>query len=608
MKIKNVFCGAVLGALCSTQAQEYLSPCDMDWAGPNKDQMFVTAATGNKLLKMNGAYDKIESKISFPCQVSGTAVSADGKTLYVTGGEFFGKVFQVDAIAGKIVKTFDVGHTPVAPVLSPDGKTLYVSNRFNNNVSFLDLKSGKVTANVDVLREPIAADITKDGRYLYVANHNPDGPADVDYVASKISVIDTQTKEVTNIKLVNGSEGVRGIKLSPDGKYMYATHFMARFLVPTTQLERGWVSTDALSVIRVSDMKLMHTVLLDDVDLGFSNPWAIEFSEDGKTLIVSSAAGRELSFIDLPAMTAKIEAESAKHTGASHLDAHNDLSFLSGIRQRFNLKGDGPRSMVVKGNKVYTGNYYSDSIDVVDFSNKNAITMSTVELNPGAVLTDERAGEIFFNDSNLCFQKWMSCTTCHPDARTDALNWDLVNDGIGNPKNVKSMYMALDTPKAMSLGVRADSQTAIRTGFRYIQFVVRPEADALKVEKYLHSLKAAPSPYLVPDKKGNLVLSEKAKHGKKLFEEMSCVSCHPAPLFTDLQLYEVGTTKGQDIGRPVDTPTLLECWRTGPYLHDGRAATMNEVLTKFDHAGILEETKNMSKEDIAALEEYILSL
>ncbi len=202
----------------------------------------------------------------------------------------------------------------------------------------------------------------------------------------------------------------------------------------------------------------------------------------------------------------------------------------------------------------------------------------------------------------------MSCTTCHPDARTDALNWDLVNDGIGNPKNVKSMYMALDTPKAMSLGVRADSQTAIRTGFRYIQFVVRPEADALKVEKYLHSLKAAPSPYLVPDKKGNLVLSEKAKHGKKLFEEMSCVSCHPAPLFTDLQLYEVGTTKGQDIGRPVDTPTLLECWRTGPYLHDGRAATMNEVLTKFDHAGILEETKNMSKEDIAALEEYILSL
>ena len=257
-------------------------------------------------------------------------------------------------------------------------------------------------------------DIAKDGRYLYVANHNPDGPADVDYVASKISVIDTQTKEVKDIKLVNGSEGVRGVKLSPDGKYMYATHFMARFLVPTTQLERGWVSTDALSVIRVSDMTLQYTVLLDDVDLGFSNPWAMEFSEDAKTLIISSAAGRELSFIDLPAMTAKIEEANANKTGASHLDAHNDLSFLSGIRQRFNLNGDGPRSMIVKGNTVFTANYYSDSIDTVDFSNLSGITMKTVELNPDAVITDERQGEIFFNDSNLCFQKWMSCTTCLP--------------------------------------------------------------------------------------------------------------------------------------------------------------------------------------------------
>ena len=28
-----------------------------------------------------------------------------------------------------------------------------------------------------------------------------------------------------------------------------------------------------------------------------------------------------------------------------------------------------------------------------------------------------------------------SCATCHPDGRSDGLNWDLLNDGIGNPKN-----------------------------------------------------------------------------------------------------------------------------------------------------------------------------
>ena len=53
----------------------------------------------------------------------------------------------------------------------------------------------------------------------------------------------------------------------------------------------------------------------------------------------------------------------------------------------------------------------------------------------------ERKGEMLFNDAQLCFQGWQSCASCHPaDARADGLNWDLLNDGIGNPKNVKLRY------------------------------------------------------------------------------------------------------------------------------------------------------------------------
>jgi hypothetical protein len=338
------------------------------------------------------------------------------------------------------------------------------------------------------------------------------------------------------------------------------------------------------------------------VDLGFANPWAIDFSGDGKTLLVSSAAGHELSLINLQQMTDKIEKASSK-TGAAHLDAHNNLSFLSGIRKRIPLRGNGPRSMAVKDHTAYVAHYYSDTIDIVDFQNPNAVTISTIDLNPGAVITDERQGEIFFNDANLCFQKWLSCTTCHPDARTDALNWDLLNDGIGNPKNVKSMLLAHQTPRAMWLGVRADAETGVRAGLKYIQFVVRPEEDARKIDVYLKSLKPEMSPYLVDGK-----LSEQAERGKKLYEAMSCAHCHPAPLFTDLKMYDVGTTKGQDMGKPVDTPTLVEIWRTAPYLHDGRAPTIRDVLTKYGHAGILTETEKLSEEELAALEEYILSL
>jgi YVTN family beta-propeller protein len=602
--MKNHFrIATLLAGICLTSgAQSYLSPCDID-PQPNGKWLYVTAASGQKILIFDTASRTVLGELPFPCVLSGTVVTRDGSMLYVTGGGADGRVFPVDANSGTIGTPIKTGHTPNSPVLSPDNKTLYVCNRFDNDISFIDLESGKETARVPVLREPIAADITPDGKTLFVANHIPDGRVDIDYVASKISVIDTETKAVSTILLVNGSEGVRGVKISPDGEYIFATHFMARFLVPTTQLERGWVSTDALSVIRVADQKLIYTVLLDDVDQGFPNPWAIDFSEDGKSLLITAAGSHEVSLIDLPALTEKVRAETAEVKENAHLDAHNNLSFLSGIRQRIQLPGNGPRAMTLRKGIVYVANYFSDSIDILDLKNPSAASIESIELNPSVKITQERQGEINFNDANLCFQKWLSCATCHPDGRTDAMNWDLLNDGMGNPKNVRSMLLAHKTPRAMWLGVRADAEAGVRAGIKYIQFAVRPESDALAIDAYLKSLTPEPSPYLV-----NGQLSESAVRGKTLFEAMSCAICHPAPLFTDLEMYDVGTTKGQDTGKPVDTPTLVEIWRTAPYLHDGRAATMRDVLLKEDHANTVSEVEKLSEQQVEDLETYLLSL
>jgi len=592
----------LFAALCSAGAEPYLSPVDLDLDGEGK-QLIVTAATGQQVLLVDVASKAITRRIALPAKLSGSVLSADGKTLYVTGGGASGMVFVVDVAGGKTRKTIPAGHTPGAPVLSPDGKTLMVCNQFDNDVSFMDLATGQTTARVPVVREPVAADLTPDGKTLFVANLLPDGPANVDYVACKISAIDTATRTATSIKLVNGAEGVRGIRVSPDGKHVFVTSIMARFLVPTTQLERGWVSTDALSVIRVSDLSLAYTVLLDDVDRGFPNPWAIDFSEDGNTLIVSAAGTHEISLIDLPAMMKKIAAREADATDAAHLYAHNDLSFLSGIRQRIQLEGNGPRSMVVKGETVYVAHYFSDSIDSVSLADAGGISVTPIELNPGMTISQERQGEIFFNDATQCFQNWLSCATCHPDARTDAMNWDLLNDGMGNPKNVKSMLLAHQTPPTTWLGARPNAMVSVRSGFTHIEFAIRPEEDALAVDAYLKALKPVPSPYLVDGK-----LSPAAERGKKLFQERSCASCHPAPLFTDMRTHELGTTTGPDIGRPVDTPSLVETWRNGPYMHDGRAATIGDVLIKDGHGKILNITAGLTEAEIKDLETYILSI
>jgi YVTN family beta-propeller protein len=568
---------------------------------PSSQEIYVTAATGKQILTFDLHTRKVSSSTPLPGKPTGLVPSSDGKKLLVAGGGHIGRIWVVDS--GKVTKEIKTGHTPMSPVLSPDGKMLYVCNRFDNDVSFIDLKTGKTICRIPAAREPIAADLTPDGKYLFVANHIPDGRADVDYVASKISVIHTESKEVITIPLVNGAEGLRDLKVSPDGKQVFATHLMARYLVPTTQLERGWVSTDALSVINVDDLTLQYTVLLDDVDQGFPNPWAIGFSDDGKTLVVSSAGNHEISLIDLPAMTKKIAAEAAQSDSAAHLNAHNNLSFLSGIRKRIKLEGMGPRALVVDGEFVYIGNYYSDNLEVVRVSKEWNTRSATFALGPRQPLTPERQGEIFFNDAALCFQNWLSCATCHPDARTDAMNWDLLNDGMGNPKNVKSMLLAHETPRTTWLGIRPDAETSVRSGIKHIQFAVRPEEDARAIDAYLQSLIPVPSPYLNDGK-----LSTSAQRGEKIFETIGCAYCHPAPLFTNLGMYEVGTTKGQDTGKPVDVPSLVEAWRTAPYLHDGRAATMRDVITTFDHAEILDQTSKLTEKQINDLVEYLLSL
>ena len=227
----------LLCALSLSVAETYLAPCDLDWDQAGT-YLFVTAASGRQVLLLDPASREVVRRISFPEELTAAEVSADGKNLYVTGGGANGVVFVVDVSREEIVRQIAVGHTPTALNLSPDGKMLYVCNRFDNDVSFVDLATGNMTT-LPVIREPVAADLTPDGKYLFVANLLPDGSANRDYVACKISVIDTESHTVTHIELENGAEGMRGIRVSPDGRHVFATSIMARFLVPATQLERG---------------------------------------------------------------------------------------------------------------------------------------------------------------------------------------------------------------------------------------------------------------------------------------------------------------------------------------------------------------------------------
>jgi cytochrome c peroxidase len=186
----------------------------------------------------------------------------------------------------------------------------------------------------------------------------------------------------------------------------------------------------------------------------------------------------------------------------------------------------------------------------------------------------------------------------------DGLNWDLLNDGVGNPKNTRSLLLAHQTPPVMFLGVRANAEAAVRAGIKFILFTNQPESVATSIDEYLKSLKPVPSPYLVHGK-----LSDAAKRGNKLFSQAGCADCHVPGLYTDLHPHDVGTRATYD--GPADkfyTPTLIEVWRTAPYLHDGSAATMRDVVTTCNPHDEHGETSKLSQQDVDDLCEYVLSL
>ena len=600
-------------------AVDYLSPQALV-SSENGNLLYIAQGSAKQVAVFNTNSGKVIKTIALGAEPTGLALSADGKYLYVTCAAPKGRVCVIRTEPNRIIKRIPVGHGPRSPVLSPDGEVLYVCNRFHNDVSVINIKENKQISRIGVLREPFPADITPDGKWLYIGNHLPDEPANAEFVASKVCVINTVTRDVdASISLPNGSMGLCGLVVSPDGRYVYVSHILARYTVPTTQLERGWVNTNALSIIDVSNKKLLDTVLLDDVDYGAANPWGVCCTKDGKYVCVTHAGTDELSVIDTAALLDKIKdyhnkkaqdrPERQNEPGgygpalSAYTGIANELSFLYGIRHRIRLRGKGPRALAIAGSKVYVAEYFTDSMTLVDLNKLPRPETAALSLGPKPRMSEKRKGEMLFNDASICFQKWQSCASCHPgQGRADGLNWDLLNDGMGNPKNTKSLLLAHKTPPAMITGVRERAEAAVRTGIKHILFSVRPEEDALAIDEYLKSLKPVPSPYLVKGK-----LSKSGKRGRKLFEKAGCASCHKGPLYTDLQKYNVGIGEDRDKDREFDTPTLVEIWRTAPYLYDGRAVTIEEVLTKYNPGDKHGTTSNLTKDEISDLAEFVLS-
>lgn len=568
----------------------YFSPVDMA-VDTAQNLLFVAGKTAHELRSYK--LENMTSYTSYHSDLPPKAICLAGDRLLLACSHSEGKLVVLDKNSLVALSTIDVGHGACDVELSLDHSTAYVANQFSDDISVVDLGKMYELGRIKVLRQPKQISLSRDGSYLFAANFLPAGRADVDLVRSAVSVIDLQTKKtIKEISLANGSNALRGMCLSADGKYLLVTHNLGRFQLPTSQLEQGWMNTSALSVIDAISMEFVATVLLDEAENGAAGSWGIDCSEE--FIYVAHSGTHDYSSIDYKAFVKKLKEHPDKAVLAY------DLTFLSGIRERIKITGNGPRVIEACRDKVYVANYFSDNLNILSLDESASLHFQDLAFTDHVPQDDVRKGEQYFNDATFCFQSWQSCTGCHPDdARTDGLNWDLLNDGMGNPRNCKSLLLAHVTAPSMITGIRPDAETAVRAGFEFIQFMQVNDSISHAVDAYLKSLQAIPSPHLIQGK-----LSPKARQGMTVFEEAGCAECHTGPHFTDLKKHSMGSLGVFDRQNAWDTPTLIEIWRTGPYLHDGRSASLEEVFTIEKHG--LE--KELPSEELDHLLVYLLSL
>ena len=191
-----------------------------------------------------------------------------------------------------------------------------------------------------------------------------------------------------------------------------------------------------------------------------------------------------------------------------------------------------------------------------------------------------------------------SCAGCHPDGRDDGLVWSTPN----GPRQTLTLMGRVSRGAPFGWqGAHASMAVHMRATLKNLggRGLEARELDALGA--YVASMR--------PPGGRKLALGDEEARGKEIFEssEAGCASCHdPKDGFTDHQPHDVRSAGPVDVQRSFLVPALAGVSHTAPYFHDGRFATLDEMLAKTN--GTMGQTKHLGDADRRALVAYLKTL
>lgn len=542
------------------------------------DGLLVTVnSDSDSITLVDYAAETVGAEIAVGDDPRAVAITPDGKRALVTlRGD--NALAVVDLVDRALVDVLPAGHMPFGVVT--DGRRAFVSCFADDAVIVLDLDTGEVLYRVDVPDAP--SGLALSGDWLLVTHFYSGLVTAVNVQRTPVVVGSVNAEPDGNLASV--------IVLAPDGQRAYIPQTRTGLALVSLQYMQDW-----FPVVGVLDVSTMTgdragRLTVSMLDYAANMPSDVAF------------AGADRLYVALAGNDAVVAVDLATRTPLARIPV-----------------GANPRGVVVIDDRAYVLNALDGTLSVVDTATNTVTVTLTVTDLP---LDDQLLrGKVLFHQASapVMSDGAISCATCHFDGGADSRTWINFRSG---PRNTPALGDAGVLPPYNWAGDMTELQDTIEDQIRNLMLgdgLIAPDApfdptqahvdagrsaDLDALTAYVGSLEPWPSPYLEPDG----TLSEAAQRGMALFMSGSpnC-SCHTPPLYTDLQQHNLaGAAFSLETFEAFDTPTLRGLWATAPYMHDGVAQTLEELLTRTDPVHSVAD--GLTEQQLADLIAFLLSL
>ena len=547
----------------------------------------------------------------------GVDLSPDGKLAYVAC-QWSGQLLTVDVSSGEIRQTLTIGAEPVSVLVHPSGTALYVASYQSREVTRLPLVDGVPDAAQAVRQRtterPWGLALDGDGAQLYVTRF---------LLSPGLDILDAATLQMRgaatladvaprgNRLLAHGvPRGVYGAAVRPGATpQVWLPHLLLATDVAQPDLDFESTVFPAVSVRGVdgspaavlsvdSRVPGLDGALADVV----SGPRAVAFSPDGGLALVVDLSSEDVLVIDAEQ---RIEVDLVRPL-PGHLP-EGIVVTPDGLTAFVDERATGDVAVL-----AIAADWRTRPSGRVRVDGAAIPRLATADPMP----TELRLGQRLFYSANsaefpMTRNFWVSCASCHLEGRSDAVTWLFSSGPRDTPSNAGGTQGTgfLFRTAARNTVAQYDETIRIEQGGNLDRTRAADKKLLDALAAYVDGAIPLPrSPEVDPQTHAP---SAAAERGRAVFGQLGCGQCHDGPRLTDsgkgnptldlsgvlgpVLLHDVGTcvttpyadraTLAAD-GSPrtacaFDTPSLLGIHDSAPYFHDGRAATLGEVVDYF---------------------------